>query len=126
MIRPSVEYVGFHCTEDRREYVLRLRAGEDIRQYTVGIALAAFSSGRVRYQDGPEISFLKLSHELEANGAAPVDADFTVSEDELSAYRTAHPAAKNRLSSPAPQVQRVDVAVVPAPAPGSSPTTSRS
>ena len=100
MIKPSVEYVGFHSTDKRREYVLRLRAGDQIREYTVGIALAAFATGRVRYQDGPEISFLKLSRELGADGEAPADADFTVSDDELSAYRTSHPAAKNRLSPP--------------------------
>ena len=100
MIRTSVEYVGFTNTELRREYRLRLRAGDDIREYTVGIALAAFAGGRVRYQDGPEISFLKLSHELEASGNAPADVDFTVSEDELAAYRSTHPAAKNRLSRP--------------------------
>ena len=100
MIRPSVEYVGFQNTELRREYRLRLRAGDEIREYIVGIALAAFAGGRVRYQDGPEISFLKLSRELEAGGVAPSDPDYTVSEDELAAYRSSHPAAKNRLSKP--------------------------
>ena len=100
MIRPQVEYVGFQNTELRREYRLRLRTGDEIREYVVGIALAAFAGGRVRYQDGPEISFLKLSRELEACGNAPPDADFTVSEDELAAYRSTHPAAKNRLSRP--------------------------
>jgi hypothetical protein len=100
VIRPTVEYVGFQNTELRREYRLRLRTGDEVREYVVGIALAAFAGGRVRYQDGPEISFLKLSHELEACGDAPSEADFTVSEDELAAYRSSHPAAKNRLSKP--------------------------
>jgi hypothetical protein len=100
VIRPTVEYVGFQNAELRREYRLRVRTGDQIREYTVGIALAAFAGGRVRYQDGPEISFLKLSRELEASGDAPSDADFTVSEDELAAYRSSHPAAKNRLSKP--------------------------
>ena len=106
MVKPTVEYVGFHSTGERREYVLRLHlAGDDVREYTVGIALAAFATGSVRYQDGPEISFLKLSREMTACGQPPPDADFTVSDDELSAYREAHPAAKNRLS-PRPTTPR--------------------
>ena len=104
MIKSTVEYVGFHSTEKRREYVLRLRTGDDIREYTIGIALAAFATGHARYQDGPEISVLKLTSELGASGQPPAEADFTVTDEELSAYRTSHPAAKNRLSprSPAP------------------------
>jgi len=98
VIKSTVEYVGFHSTEQRREYILRLRTGDVVREYTIGIALAAFATGHVRYQDGPEICFLKLNSELDASGEPPQAADFTVSEEELSAYRSSHPAAKNRLS----------------------------
>ena len=102
MIKSTVEYVGFHSTAERREYVLRLRTGDQIREYTIGIALAAFATGHARYQDGPEISFIKLTSELDASGQPPAEADFTVSDAELSAYRSSHPAAKNRLTPRAP------------------------
>ena len=97
MIRPTVEYVGFQNTGDRREYRLRLRRGDDIREYTVGIELGAFTSGHVRYQDGPEIAFMKLNRELLVTGEAPADADFTVTEAELTEYRDAH-KSKDRLA----------------------------
>jgi hypothetical protein len=103
MIRPTVEYVGFHSTSERREYRLRLHSGPEIREYTVGIALAAFTSGQARYQDGPEISFLKLHRELLLDGVAPAEADYTVSDAELTEYRDAHGAPRNRLD---PAVRR--------------------
>jgi hypothetical protein len=97
MTKPTVEYVGFHSTSERREYRLRLHSGPEIREYTVGIALAAFTSGQARYQDGPEISFLKLNRELLLDGMAPAEADYTVSEAELNEYRHAHNVPRSRL-----------------------------
>lgn len=106
MMRPTVEYVGFHSTTERREYQLRLRNGDEIREYTVGIALAAFVTGKARYQDGPQISFLKLNRELLATGAPPEEGDYTISEAELSEYREAHTVTRNRLSPSAAATAR--------------------
>jgi hypothetical protein len=97
MTRPTVEYVGFHSTSERREYRLRLHSGAEIREYTVGIAIAAFTSGSARYQDGPEISYLKLTRELLVSGEAPAEDDYTVSDAELTEYRRAHTVARGRL-----------------------------
>jgi hypothetical protein len=100
MIKTSVEYVGFRNTKDRREYLLRSHSGPETHDYTVGIALDAFAAGRVRLQDGPEISYLKLQHELAA--ADPVDKDdFTVSDLELAGYRDAHTPARRQSPSSA-------------------------
>jgi hypothetical protein len=97
MPKTTVEYVGFESTSERREYRLRLHSGDETREYTVGITLAAFTSGRARYQDGPEISFLKLNHELLAGGDSPAADDYTVSEAELTEYRRAHTVPRSRL-----------------------------
>jgi hypothetical protein len=106
MARPTVEYVGFHSTNERREYVLLLRSGAETREYTVGIAHTAFTSGMARYQDGPEISYLKLTRELLVSGDPPAAADYTISESELTDYRDAHTVTKNRLGpSVAPAIR---------------------
>ena len=97
MPKATVEYVGFQSTSERREYLLRLHSGAEIREYTVGITLAAFTSGHARYQDGPEISYLKLSHELLVTGDSPSEGDYTVSDAELTEYRRARNVPRSRL-----------------------------
>ena len=96
MIRATVEYVGFRTGPGRREYVLRSHLGPEVREYTVGIAHDAFTGGRVRFQDGPEICYLKLLRELEAAGDAPGASDFTLTDAELADYVTAHTPAPRR------------------------------
>ena len=88
----TIEYVGFRTSAKRREYLLRSHFGPESHDYTVGIALADFSAGRARFQDGPEICYLKLVRELEAQaaGATPGADDLTVTDVELAAYVTAH------------------------------------
>jgi hypothetical protein len=92
MNKITIEYVGFRTSAKRREYLLRSHFGPEIHDYTVGIALADFSAGRARFQDGPEICYLKLVRELEAQaaGATPGADDLTVTDVELAAYVTAH------------------------------------
>jgi hypothetical protein len=104
MIKATVEYVGFRTNAMRREYLLRSHLGPEVREFTVGIALTAFTTGRVRFQDGPEICYLRLMRELEADAAVPPRAgDFTITDAELAAYVTAHTTpARSRGASVAP------------------------
>jgi len=92
MNKITIEYVGFRTSAKRREYLLRSHFGPESHDYTVGIALADFSAGRARFQDGPEICYLKLVRELEAQsaGATPGADDLTVTDVELADYVTAH------------------------------------
>jgi hypothetical protein len=95
--RFSLEYLGFHNEHDRREYRLRARFGEDVREYTVWIALAAFAAKRVLLQDGPDICFQKLWRELavvELKGTARL----AVTDDDLASYRDAHAVPARRPS----------------------------
>ena len=96
MIRATVEYVGIRTGSVRREYVLRSHLGTEVREYTVGIAHAAFTAGRARLQDGPEISYLKLLRELQATNDAPAEDDFTLTDAELAEYVTAHTPTPRR------------------------------
>jgi hypothetical protein len=91
MIKATVEYVGFRTAEGRREYVLRSHLGTEVHEYTVGISLSAFTAGRVRLQDGPEICYLKVLRELETLEAGATRAPhLTVTDAELADYVTAH------------------------------------
>lgn len=97
----SVQYVGFRDVEDRREYVLRARIGQDSRDYTVSIALAAFASGRARLSDGPDICFQKLMREIPDGDGR--DTAVEVSNEDLVRYRDAHAAApRKRRAVPLP------------------------
>jgi len=90
MIKVTIEYVGFRTSAKRREYLLRSHLGPEVHDYTVGISLADFAAGRARFQDGPEICYLKLLRELEAPEARPGVDDFTITDVELADYVTAH------------------------------------
>jgi hypothetical protein len=88
--KTTVEYVGFRNTDLRREFHLRTHAGPVSRDFVVGIRHESFTAGRARLQDGPEICYEKLRRELEASGDQPETNDFTVSDEELAAFRASH------------------------------------
>lgn len=91
MTGAHVEYVGFSANTATREYTLRARqAAEDSLTFTLVIPNEAFLSHRVRYQDGPEICFLKLQREILACSGGLPQARLTVTDADLEEYRTAH------------------------------------
>jgi len=96
----QVEYVDFKATEAAREYRLRVRQGADVHLVTVAIPNEAFLAGRVRYQDAPDICFLKIQQELAAGeeGAPPAQS-LEMTDQELEDYRVSHaPKAPRRRS----------------------------
>lgn len=105
MTSPQVEYVGFAAKETAREYTLRVKqptgASDD---FTLAISNQAFLERRVRYQDGPDLCFLKLQRELAANVGTLPSSYLSVSDAEIEAYRTAH-TPKPPQRRPRPPVQ---------------------
>jgi len=101
MIGPQVEYVGFVTSAKAREYTLRVRRGDEAVEVILAIPNEAFLSHRVRFQDGPEICFLKLQKELLA-GDGPLPAWLSVDDSELEDYRTAHAPKPPRRHPPKP------------------------
>jgi len=103
MAGTHVEYVGFTTADHSREYRLRVQEGGVLHDFVLAISLEAFISRRARYQDAPEICFLKLQRELaEGNGTLP-DAYLSITDLELEEYRTAHaPKPPRRRPKPAP------------------------
>jgi hypothetical protein len=106
MTGPQVEYLGFSTKGTSREYALRVRlAAGEAHDFTLAIANAAFLAQRVRYQDAPDVCFLKLQRELAASPGALPAAYLSVSDAELAEYRAAHaPKLPQRRPKPAPPV----------------------
>lgn len=93
-----MQYVGFMPKNDWREYLFQVRcAADDIRDFTVTILNEAFTSHRVRYQDGPDVCSVKLRRELVANPNHPSHTNFAVSDGELADYQAGHSAKSSRL-----------------------------
>jgi hypothetical protein len=89
-----LQYVGFEDTPSRRQYFLLARLGEETRQYTVWIELAAFAKRKALRQDGPDICYQKLRRDLSQSLAGT--ASIGITEAELACYREAH-TPKGRL-----------------------------
>jgi len=91
MAAAHVEYVGFTTKGTSREYTLRVKQTVgDPHDVTLAIAIEAFLSRRVRYQDAPDICFLKLQRELASCGEALPARYLSVSDAEIEEYRVAH------------------------------------
>jgi hypothetical protein len=104
------EYVGFTVNQATREYSLRVTTpGSEARTFIVAISNKAFLTNRVRYQDAPDICFLKLQRALAECAELPA-ARLTVTDVELDEYRESHTARPAKVwprhpaaSSPKPQ-----------------------
>ncbi len=103
MAGTHVEYIGFTNSKDAREYKLRVLNGGVYHDFVRAISFDAFISRRARYQDAPDICFLKLQRELaERDGNLP-DAYLCLTDSDLEEYRVAHsPKPPVRRPKPAP------------------------
>ncbi len=84
-----VEYVGSSAGAESRAYTLRVRLGATSQDYTLAIPNEAFLSRRVRYQDGPEICFLKVQSALANAVDALLPARIEITDSDLEEYRAA-------------------------------------
>lgn len=98
MASAQVEYVGFTTNGTAREYVLRVKQAEgEFHSFTLAIPHEAFLSHRVRYQDAPDVCFIKLQRELAASAGSLPATYLSVTDAELEEYRVAHaPKAPQR------------------------------
>lgn len=103
MTAPHIEYVGFTTKGTAREYTLRVRpAGAEPMEFTVAIPSEAFLARRVRYQDAPELCYLRLQREFEEGAAQPPASYIRVTDAELEEYRVAHAPKTRRHSKGVP------------------------
>lgn len=110
--RFAIQYRGFHDVQDRREYALDARRGEETRSYTVWIELAAFSKRHALLQDGPDICYQKLVHELASSELRGCDG-IAVTEADLSVYREAHVRPTRRRGVPSPEPAKAQAGAAP-------------
>jgi hypothetical protein len=97
MAGTMVEYVEFKAGKAAREYRLRVRRGDEVHGFTVAIPNEAFLAGRVRYQDAPDICFLKVQRELAAVEDEGLPAlVLSMTDQELEEYRVAHTPKSSR------------------------------
>jgi hypothetical protein len=99
-----VSYVGFKSLPKAREYTLRVTQTDGSSQdFQLAVSNDAFLSRHVRYQDAPEICFLKLQRAVVdcEPGQPAVRQDVTAVD--IEAYRLAHvaKASGRRVSPPA-------------------------
>jgi len=91
--RVAIRYVGFQDVQNRREYALRARRGDQEGFYTVSIELADFADRKALLQDGPDICYQKLLLEL-GDSEPHGDLALAVTPGDLAAYREAHSVPK--------------------------------
>jgi hypothetical protein len=91
----SVEYRDFTPGKATRVYHLRVRRGTELHEFTVAIPNEAFLHGRVRYQEAPDVCYLKMLREIATCGEDKLPARaLSLTDQELDEYRVAH-APKN-------------------------------
>jgi hypothetical protein len=91
-----VEYVGFQNVAEHREFRFRLRGLDGSSEIRMRIALAAFGTGRLRLQDGPDVCYQKLSRTLAADTGSP--EVITIDEVDLVGYAEGHPSRPKHRS----------------------------
>jgi hypothetical protein len=104
MADPRLEYVDFKVNKSTREYRLRAKLPDgEYQDFTLAILNEAFIDRRVRYQDAPDICFLKLQREMDASGDSLPALHHELTNDELEEYRLSHtpkPKEKRRRALP--------------------------
>jgi len=99
------EYVGFTVDETSRIYTMRVRKPGVVHEFRIAVPNRFFLANRVRYQDAPDLCFLKLASELERCGEGTLpEPNMEITDAELDAYREAHtpkpPPPRPRFPSP--------------------------
>ncbi len=102
-----LEYLGFSVLANGREYSFRV-AGEDSadRSFTVIVVNADFLPGKLKYQEGPDISYRKLLSTLAVEqGDPPMCLRQKVTEADVADYialgsaRTRKPTEEQRAAA---------------------------
>ena len=94
-----IQYVGFQLKPRGRDYSYRVvDAKTEPREFILTISNQAFTDHRVPFQDAAGLCYQKLQKELATETVErPLQRHFTVSDQELDAYRQKYrPTGKRR------------------------------
>ncbi len=94
----TIQYTGFQLKPRGREYSYRVVGPKaETREFTLTISNQAFVERHVPYQDAAAICYQKLQRELVAETPEePLRKHFTISDQELDAYRDKYRPSKRR------------------------------
>ena len=83
----SVRYLGFKCTDEGREYSLRVDVDGATRVFVLVITHAAFTARQARFQDAPDVCFAKLQRALQADAALLPGPPLVLTTADLADYQ---------------------------------------
>jgi hypothetical protein len=96
-----IEYKGFQCVADRREYLLVLHRSDEPEEFRFSFRLAVFGNGGIRLQDAPDLCYQKVM-QAAAEGTPCGRQVIQIEDADLASYRAAHTPAASRRAAPRP------------------------
>ena len=106
----SVRYVGFAVVSDGREYQFRVagnHSSDPERAFTFWIATADFSPGRLKFQEGPDITLRKLKSLLASEpGGRPLRPHLKLCESDITDYTASHSSKSKTVTEEQRKVAR--------------------
>jgi hypothetical protein len=103
-----IQYVGFDTSAGSRIYSFHvIDAPEEARDFTITVQSAAFRPDGLKFQDGPDICFARLGHELEKQTpeirtAAHLSIGELDIKDYLDSHHTQKPKRKKKVEPDVP------------------------
>jgi hypothetical protein len=94
-----VRYLGFKTTREGREYSLRATDELQTRLFVVVISHEDFAVRGARFQDGPDLCFTKLEHELAAEPTLAAGSRLVMTPRDLLDYRARERMPASRKTS---------------------------
>jgi hypothetical protein len=94
-----IQYIGFQLKTRGRDYSFRVVDPKtETREFIFTISNHAFAERHVPYQDAAALCYQKLQKELSSETAEqPLPRHFTISDQELDAYRNKYRPVKRRV-----------------------------
>jgi hypothetical protein len=97
MTHDPVRYVGFSVAAGAREYRFEVQANDPektVRSFTLSVNASYFSPGKLRFQQGPDITSRKLRVMIAAEAAeGPVSPSQMLSDSDIAEYASGVPAS---------------------------------
>ena len=115
-----VEYVDFQDVGEYREFRFRVCVLDGSTEVRARIPVGAFSAGRMRLQDGPDLCYRKVVEAVAAAGDTATPETITIDEATSAGYAGGHTSAPKHRSWSAPSPEAPAVAAPADPADRSS------
>src|SRR5260221_11940913 len=97
MTHDPVRYVGFSVAAGMREYRFEVQgndAEKTVRLFTLSVGASHFLPGKLRFQQGPDITSRKLRRMIASEAAdSPVAPVQLLSDSDIAEYSSGVPAA---------------------------------